>query len=93
MADTRRLLTGLEEYRASLDRHLVSLQADFGAVQSRWHAFSAVFAGDAADEFKPGWAQTTARFEEYLARTKAIANVLDERIEHLRDANRQEGIL
>lgn len=93
MADTRRLLEGLVEYRGSLERHLSSLQSEFKAVQSRWRAFSAVFAGDAADEFKPGWAQTEARFSEYIARTTAISRMLDRRIESLREANRREGLL
>jgi hypothetical protein len=93
MADTRILLQGLIDYRSSLERHLSSLQTEFRTVQSRWRAFSSVFAGDAADEFKPGWTQTEARFDEYLARTTAIARMLDERIESLREANRREGIL
>ncbi len=92
MADTRRLLNGLVEYRSSLDRHLATLRTEFDALQSRWQAFSAVYEGDAADEFKPGWAQTTARFNEYITRTTAIAHMLDNRIERLREANKREGI-
>lgn len=93
MADSRVLLYGLVEYRTSLERHLSSLRTEFDALQSRWHAFSAVYEGDAADEFKPGWAQTTARFNEYIARTTAIARMLDNRIEYLREANKREGLV
>lgn len=93
MADTRVLLSGLKAYRSSLGRHLTQLRTEFQALQGRWQAFSAVFAGDAADEFKPGWANTTASFEEYIARTTAISKMLDERIQRLEEANRQEGIL
>lgn len=93
MADSRLLLNGLVEYRSSLERHLSSLRTEFDALQSRWNAFSAVYEGDAADEFKPGWAQTTARFNEYITRTTAIARMLDNRIEHLREANKREGIV
>ena len=91
-ANTRLLLNGLKAYRQSLDRHLNGLQAEFASLQSRWHAFSAVFAGDAADEFKPGWARTTASFTEYMSRTQAIAKMLDERIEYLEEANRAIGL-
>lgn len=92
MADTRRLLNGLVEYRSSLDRHLASLRTEFDALQSRWHAFSAVYDGDAADEFKRHWALTSARFNEYITRTTAISAMLDNRIERLREANKREGM-
>ncbi|MBX2998824.1 MAG: hypothetical protein KF893_09970 [Caldilineaceae bacterium] len=93
MADTRILLEGLIEYRASLSRHLSTLQSEFEAVQSRWQVFSAVYDGDAADEFKSYWTQTVGRFNEYITRTTRIAHMLDERIDHLREVNRREGIL
>jgi uncharacterized protein YukE len=92
VADTRVLLEGLTQYRTSLERHLSTLQGEFDAVQSRWHVFSAVYDGDAADEFKSHWAHTVARFSEYIARTTAIARMLDERIEYLREVNRREGL-
>lgn len=92
MADTRLLLDGLENYRTSLQRHLSMMQAEFQHLQGRWQAFSAVYAGDAANEFKPIWHGTSARFDEYILRAKAIVRLLDERIEQLRKVNREEGV-
>lgn len=91
MADTRLLLNGLVEYRASLERHTQQLRDEFAELEIRWGAFSTVYEGDAAQQFKEGWARTTARFDEYLERSAAIARVLDERIEALRAANLEES--
>lgn len=90
--DTRILLNSLKAYRKSLERHLNNVQAEFDALQARWYAFDAVYAGDAAEEFKKGWALTTANFQEYLSRVQAISKMLDGRIEHLEDANRPTGL-
>ena len=93
MADTRLLLAGLVEYRAALERHLGDLRQEFDGLDLRWRSFAAVYEGDAADQFKYGWDRTTHRFLYYLERTQAIARVLDERIDALREANQQEGSL
>lgn len=92
MADTRVLLNGLVEYRVSLDRHLRELQAEYDELDIRWNAFSVVYEGDAADQYKDGWARTESRFRDYLHYTKQIAALLDARIEALRLANVQEGM-
>ena len=93
MADTRLLLNGLVEYRASLARHLQELRDEFQALELRWGAFSTVYDGDAAQEFKEHWARTTSNFAEYLERTTHISRILDERIDALREANRPDGVL
>jgi uncharacterized protein (DUF885 family) len=90
--DTRSLLSGLEDYRKALDRHLKKTNTEFRVMEQRWRALNAVYTGDAADEFRKHWAVTTARFQEYLTRSQRIASMLDERIESLREYNRREGL-
>jgi len=91
--DTRILLAGLEEYRTSLQRHLIELRTEFSQLENRWHSFSGVYEGDAADQFRAQWLRTTERFREYVQRTEAIAAILDERIDHLREVNRTDSTL
>ncbi|MBK9926324.1 MAG: WXG100 family type VII secretion target [Anaerolineales bacterium] len=91
MADTRVLLSGLEEYHRVLGMHLSKLTAEFQQLDNTWRNFSAVYEGEAADQFREGWIRTTQRFQEYIEQTQKISMVLNERIEHLREANRSEG--
>lgn len=93
MADTRILLSLLEEYSRSLRRHLVEVRSEFDQVTGRWHAFAEVYDGDAADQFKFGWSRTSDRFREYVERSEAIAATLDVRIDELREANRTDSSL
>ena len=88
--DTRILLDGLTEYRAALDRHLTQLQFDFQQVSLRWGVCTGVWEGDGADQFRNHWNLAAERFGLYLQRTRAIAQMLDERIEHLRDLNQAD---
>lgn len=91
MADSRILLAGLEEYRRVLGQHLSKLTAEYQQVDNTWRQFSAVYEGNAADQFREGWIRTSLRFQEYIEQTQKISVVLDERIEHLRAANQTEG--
>lgn len=93
VADTRLLLAGLEDYQSSLRKHLIQLRTDFEQVENRWHAFSAVYEGDAADQFRANWVRTVDRFREYEQRSDAIARILQERIDFLREANRTDSVL
>jgi len=91
VADTRVLLAGLEEYHRVLGLHLSKLTAEFQQLDGTWRQFSAVYEGNAADQFREGWIRTTQRFQEYIDQTQKISAVLNERIEHLREADRTEG--
>lgn len=91
MADSRILLAGLEEYRRVLGVHLSKLKAEYQQLDNTWHRFSAVYEGDAADQFRAGWIRTTQRFQEYIEQTQKISAMLDERIDYLRATNRTEG--
>jgi uncharacterized protein YukE len=93
MADARKLLRGLEDYQKHLLQHVTQLQQEYQHLEGRWHAFRDVYAGDAADQFKPGWEQTAQGFREYLQQTKQIMSILEERIESLRKANQKENDL
>lgn len=79
------------EYRSSLESHLSQLRDEYQQLEHRWHSFSSVYEGNAADQFKDGWARTTSRFREYIDRSSSIIRILDERIQYLQDADRQEG--
>ena len=92
-ANTKILLAGLEEYHQSLQRHLSQVKQDFHQLDGRWRALSAVYEGDAADQFRAGWGRTTSMFNDYVNQTQRIAMILEERIASLREANRPEGSL
>jgi uncharacterized protein YukE len=89
--DTRVLLAGLEEYSRVLEAHSSRLRVEFDHLDSRWHIFSIVYEGEAADQFRAGWVRTAQNFQEYLEQTERIQGVLRERIEALRDADRAES--
>jgi hypothetical protein len=91
VADSRLLLAGLEEYRRALELHSAQLRAEYDHLDNAWRNFSSVYEGDAADQFRAGWTRTAQLFQEYIHQTGIIAGILDERIEHLRQANRTEG--
>lgn len=91
MADSRILLSGLEEYRRVLERHLTQVTAEYQQLDNNWQQFNAVSEGDYADQFRAGWFRTSQRFHEYISQTRKISAVLDERIEQLRRLNQTEG--
>lgn len=93
MADTRRLLTGLREYHATLTRHHAALRHEYLVLERRYHALQHVYEGDAAEQFKSGWARTHATFQEYMDRGQVIQALLSERIDALEAANRADGDL
>ena len=91
MADTRRLLSGLVEYRHQLTSHLARLRNEYASLDNGWRAFSSTYEGDAADQFREGWMRTARRFNEYIDNTQRIMQILDERIQALEEANRRDG--
>ena len=91
MTDSRILLAGLEEYHRVLGKHLSNLAGEFQQLDNSWRQFSAVYEGDAADQFREGWIRTAQRFQEYIEQTQKISVLLDERIEQLRAVNKTEG--
>ncbi len=91
MADTRILLAGLEEYHRVLGKHLAHLMGEFQQLSGSWQQFSAVYDGNAADQFREGWTRTSQRFAEYIEQTRKISELLGNRIEDLRDADRTIG--
>jgi uncharacterized protein YukE len=91
VADSRALLSGLEEYRKTLGTHLSNVNTEFQQLTSVWHGFAGVYEGDAAAQFKEGWDRITSRFQTYIDQTQRISRLLDERIDFLRDANQTEG--
>ena len=89
--DARVLLSGLDEYSRVLEHHTILLKVEFNNLDSQWHQFSSVYEGEAADQFRAGWARTTRKFEEYIEQTDRIQKILDERIAALREADKTES--
>lgn len=90
--DAARLLQGLQHYRASLDLHRQRLSTEYAQLDNRWIAFSSVYEGDAAREFRAHWLRTKVGFEGYIAATDRISRLLDERITALIDAEHTAGL-
>ncbi len=91
MVDSTKLLAGLLEYYADLDRHLTLLQADFQQLENRWQAFNAVYEGEAAQQFQISWLRTAQWFQDYINQTQKLMAILDQRILALQEANLSGG--
>jgi uncharacterized protein YukE len=89
--DSRDLLRGLEEYSRVLEHHSTMLKHEFDFLDSRWHQFSSVYSGEAADQFRAGWIRTTQNFQEYIEQTERILRILGERVDALREADKAES--
>lgn len=90
--NTTVLLTGLREYDASLKRHTAQLRTEYESLEGRWRAFSTVYEGAAADQFRAHWERTASAFREYIDRTQKIEKILEERIGFLNQANQQGSL-
>lgn len=77
------LLTGLKEYRLSLERHSQLVSAEYQQVEQRWQGFSSVYEGTAANVFRSNWIRTQVGFEEYISAVQRISRLLDQRISAL----------
>lgn len=91
MLDARALIAGLSEYAAALERQVEATRSRFNEVERVWRLLSECYAGTAADEFRPGWEATEARFREYVERTTLLRRVLQDRLDDLRAADRATG--
>lgn len=85
------LLSGLENYRKSLEIHLAKTTSEYSQLEQRWRAFNAVSEGDYANQFRAGWMQTDAKFKAYINQSQKIKALLNDRIEKLRALNQQES--
>jgi hypothetical protein len=91
MFDMRALIAGLSDYLTALDRQVEVVRARFAVVERIWVLLSECYHGTAADEFRPVWEATEARFREYLERTAALRRALADRLDDLRTADRPTG--
>jgi uncharacterized protein YukE len=85
------LLAGLEEYHKRLTRHIAQMEQEYQQLERRWQSFSAVYEGNAAEQFRAGWRRTAEGFRGYVDEGRGILRVLDERIDSLRQVDRTEG--
>jgi uncharacterized protein YukE len=83
MANPQVLLNGLQDYHKELDRHRTILREAYDHVRNVGEQFIAGYDGEAAEQFKAGWARTKRNFDLYLDETSRISAMLAERIEHL----------
>ena len=91
MADTTILLAGLEEYHRRLELHVSKMEQEYQVLDKRWQAFSRVYEGNAAEQFRSGWRRTGEGFTVYIEQSRKILRILEERIHSLREANKAEG--
>ncbi len=91
MADSDKLLQGLQAYRTALDKHLSLLQEDLQQLENRWLALDAVYEGEAAEQFRASWLRTVEWFADYIYQMQEITAILNERIDALEQANLLEG--
>lgn len=77
------LLPRLGFYRDTLKVQVTRMRQEYALATQRWNAFSAVYEGVAADEFRAGWNNTCKKFDEYIEQTDRILIVLDEAIKNL----------
>lgn len=87
VVNTSVLLAGLEEYHKRLTLHVEQLEQEYQQLERRWVAFSAVYEGNAADQFRAGWRRTVDGFRTYVDQSQHISKVLEERIIALREVN------
>lgn len=92
MADLTRLLQGLESYASALDRHSDQVQSDFRNLQRALDRLSAVYEGAGARDFKAHWAHSQQGLNDYVAGTKKIRGLLNQRIDRLRQADQSSGL-
>jgi uncharacterized protein YukE len=93
MANSTILLAGLEEYHRRMEQHMSRLEQEYQELDKRWQAFSGVYEGNAAEQFRAGWRRTGDGFRVYVEQSQRIMRVLEGRIAALREANRAEGYM
>ena len=88
MADVTRLVSGLERYSRELERHNAQVAQAYHELEQALARLSAVYEGTAAREFKAHWARTKSGLREYNDGAQAIRQLLDERLNALKEADR-----
>ncbi len=86
--DSRLLLAALEDYDTALARQMATLRGELDQIQRSWAAFSAVYEGTAAENFRAGWLRTERMIGDYLATGARLQPVLRERLAALRETDR-----
>jgi uncharacterized protein YukE len=92
MADSRQLLSGLEEYLKAVTLHTEQMDTEFDHLVRQWEALYEHFDGNAADEFEPVWNGTSKMMKDYFEHSRILSRVLNERIDDLREFDRTIGL-
>jgi hypothetical protein len=83
MTDATRLLQGLREYSAALQRHLAFLHEQSELLRAAWIPTRDVYRGHGADVFAEAFDRATTMVETYTRVAEAIQPILRDRIESL----------
>jgi hypothetical protein len=86
--DSTPLLTGLIEYKESLESHRAKLQSDYDGMKARTATCSHAYEGGDAREFWSKWHVTDQFFLDYLLELSKLIPMLNERIDALRQFDR-----
>ena len=79
-----KLKSGLEDYRRQLEIQRTQLRDSYEEVGHLFDALFAAYAGESAESFRQRWVHTSEWFETYLAGTRELDAVLEDKIDHLR---------
>jgi hypothetical protein len=83
MSDATRLLGGLREYAAALDRHLVLLRERRKRLEDAWIPAREVYRGHGADVFADAFNRATAMVDSYIAAAEVVRPIFHDRIDSL----------
>ena len=82
--DARRLLAGLEDYAAALERHFAELRDRHASLEAAWLPTRETYQGTGAEVFADAFGQADARFNDYLDGGARILAMLNQKIAQLR---------
>lgn len=85
--DVEKLGQGLDDYHASLEKHLGELAADFNVLQEFFHRLASNYGGSTAEQFKIAWGRTAEWFDGYMTEGRELSQFLEERINALKEQN------
>jgi WXG100 family type VII secretion target len=91
MADVTRLLQALESYSRQVHSHRRQVSGVFTDMSAAVKQLQSHYEGQAAREFLGHWQHTLRAFDSYISGMDSVGSLLDERVEHLRQADRPEG--
>ncbi len=90
MPDVTRLVRGLEDYIATLERHLVQLRDHGAQLDAAWIRLREVYHGQGADMFAQAFERTRQMIGIYSTTAEAVVPVMRDRVEALGQFDAQD---